>query len=110
MLSPKWTDNSDDELWFNLKYSYNRNIAGDIVPFSKTVQLARNQTQTNIFELENNTQVSFSLQAGNDSYTTDFSSCMGTGTTTGSTSDGGPPAVPTNFKATSPDPITINLS
>jgi hypothetical protein len=110
MLIPTWTDNSNDELWFKLQYSFNRTIAGDLIPVSGIVQIARDQTQVKIYDFENSTKVSFSLKAGNDSDSTAYSACTGTGTTTASTPQGGPPAVPTSFTAKAPDPITIILN
>ena len=109
MMTLSWTDNSDDELWFKVQYSYTINVAGDLVPYSNIIQIARDQTMTNIFGLENNTQVSFGLQAGNDSYTTNYSSCTATNSTAPPAA-GTQPLPPTNFTATAPDPLTINLN
>ena len=103
-----WSDNSANELFFDVEYTYDNNILQDVTPFTRMERFPRNCTRASIgganYPFENNSAISIRIRAGNDFGTGDYSSF-----TSGTTSAGTPPGAPVNFTATSPDPLTIKL-
>ena len=101
-----WNDNSDNELYYEVAYSYIRNILGDNTTFTGIAKVQRDYVEAGISSLEPNQLVTFTgVRAGNEmGVSRYYSSC--TGTTLAATS----PAKPTSFTASNSDPFAINLS
>ena len=105
-----WNDNSDNELYFEVAYSYSKNILGDITTATGIAKVPRNNYEAGVGNtsdspLENNQLVTFTgVRAGNDIGTGKFyGSCSGT------TLAGNPPGVPTNFTASNSGPFAVIL-
>ncbi|MBN1128120.1 MAG: fibronectin type III domain-containing protein, partial [Chitinispirillaceae bacterium] len=107
-LTFTWTDNSDNELFFDLEYTASYNYLGEPRVDNGFKRIKRNLEptgQTALTGFENNTIVTCRIRAGNEYGVSPYSqSCQG------STTAGTPPGVPVGFAGSAPSPVQINLS